>query len=138
MSKACRWLAVSSAPSKCRQSFQRAHRQSLRRRSAAGSVMQMLAAATVSDVRCCSCSPAHPSQWLIVYSILGSGGPQPQHGLSSMPQDLRVLIWSNALPRYCTELALLHTLEQLWNYSHIIAGLDVPLQREVQVGSDLH
>ena len=61
MSKVCRWLAVSSALSNRRQSLLRAQMQSLFRRSAAGSVMQMLAAATVSDVRWFRCSPAHPS-----------------------------------------------------------------------------
>ena len=74
-SKARRWRALSSAFSKCRQSLPRAHMQSLLRRSAAGSVMQMLAAATVSDVRCFSCSPARPSTWLLIYSILSRVGP---------------------------------------------------------------
>ena len=64
MSKARRWRAVSSALSKCRHSLLRAHMQTLCRRSAAGSVMQMLCATTVSDVRCLSCSPAHPGATL--------------------------------------------------------------------------
>ena len=87
MSRACRWRAVSSALSKCRQRLWSAHMQSLFRRAAPGSVMQRFVATSVSDVRWFSWSPAHPrAQVVDCHSMLSKDLPaltsqSPQAGV---------------------------------------------------------
>ncbi len=104
MSRACRWRAVSSALSKCRQRSHFAHMQSLFKRSALGSVMQMFVATIVSDIRWFNCSPAQPKACSscepLQYSLSrpSSSSPQNHHLKARAPSNpRRVLISTSAV-----------------------------------------